>query len=98
MKGWKPTRGWWPALLWGQFWLSSCLLVVQFAIKDPDIKPVMRITAVAIFLLLVGIGLFQPIGARYEAYRYRRKALRVADPRVWFRPMVFIMRPWATHP
>ena len=60
------------------------LVVVQFAIKDPAVKPAMRITAAAIFRLLVGIGLFQPVVARYEAARYRRKALRIAAPRVWF--------------
>ena len=58
--------------------------VVQFAVKDPDVKPVMQFTAVGIFLLLVGIGLFQPMVARYNANCYRRKALRVAEPRVWF--------------
>ena len=70
--------------IYGAILAIILLVVVQFAIKDPDIKPVMRITAVAIFLLLVGIGLFQPVYERYQAYRYRRKALRVVEPRVWF--------------
>ena len=60
------------------------LLVVQFAIKDPEVRPIMRITAGAIFLLLVGIGFFQPLFARYQAQRYERRALRVGAPRVWF--------------
>ena len=58
--------------------------VVQFAVKDPDIKPMLQFTAVGIFLLLVGIGLFEPLVERYNANCYRRKALRVAEPRVWF--------------
>ena len=55
-----------------------------FAIDEPDVKTGMWIGAVAVFLLLLGIGLFQPTIARYNAYRYRRKALRVLEPRVWF--------------
>ena len=58
--------------------------VVQFAVKDPDVKPMLQFTAVGIFLLLVGIGLFEPVVERYNANHYRRKALRVAEPRVWF--------------
>jgi hypothetical protein len=34
--------------------------VVQFAVKDPEVKSELMITAVGIFLLLVGIGLFEP--------------------------------------
>ena len=55
-----------------------------FAIDEPEIKSAMWITAVAVFLLLLGIGLFQPKVARYNATRYYRKALRVAEPHVWF--------------
>ena len=58
--------------------------VGAFAIDEPELKSIMWITAVAVFLLLLGIGLFQPKVARYNANRYRRKALRVAEPRVWF--------------
>jgi len=57
-----------------------------FVVDDPDVGSVILISAVAIFLLLVGIGLFQPVFARYKAYLYRHKALRVAEPRVWFGP------------
>ncbi len=60
------------------------LAVVQFAVKDPDVKPILQFTALGIFLLLVGMGLFEPIVARYKANSYRRKALRVTEPRVWF--------------
>ena len=55
-----------------------------FVIDDPDTKSMFWFIAVAVFLLLLGIGLFQPTVARYKANRYRRKALRVAKPRVWF--------------
>ncbi len=55
-----------------------------FAIEDPEIKSAMWITAIAVFFLLLGIGLFQPMVARYNADRYRRKCLRIAEPRVWF--------------
>ena len=60
------------------------IAVGVFAMDEPELKSAMWITAVAVFLLLLGIGLFQPMVARYDAYRYRRKALRVAEPRVWF--------------
>ena len=60
------------------------LAIIHFAVKDPDVKPSLQFTAVGIFLLLVGIGLFEPIVIRYNENRYRSKALRVAEPRVWF--------------
>lgn len=60
------------------------LAIIHFAVKDPDVKTILQFTAVGIFLLLVGIGLFEPVVIRYNADRYRRKALRVAEPRVWF--------------
>jgi hypothetical protein len=60
------------------------IVVAEFAMDGPALKSTMRITAVAVFLLLLGIGLFQPMAARYNANRYRRKCLRVAEPRVWF--------------
>lgn len=55
-----------------------------FFIDDPELKPVIWIVAVIIFLLFLGAGLFQPTIARYNAFRYRRKALCVLEPRVWF--------------
>lgn len=58
--------------------------VGAFAIDEPELKSVMWITALAVFLLLLGIGLFQPTLARTNANRYRRKAMRAAEPRVWF--------------
>lgn len=60
------------------------IAVGVFAVEDPDVKTGMWIGAVAVFLLLLGIGLFQPKIAHYNANRYCRKALRVLEPRVWF--------------
>jgi hypothetical protein len=60
------------------------IAVGVFAIDEPEIKSMIWIIAVAVFLLLFGIGLFQPMTARYDAYRYRQKALRVFEPRVWY--------------
>jgi hypothetical protein len=39
-----------------------------------------------VFLLFVGAGLFQPLAERYKADKYRRKALRFPEPRIWFGP------------
>jgi hypothetical protein len=65
--------------------LAIILIAVGiFAMDEPELKSTMWITAAAVFLLLLGIGLFQPMAARYNADRYRRKCLRVAEPRVWF--------------
>ncbi|MBN1264996.1 MAG: hypothetical protein JXA25_05840 [Anaerolineales bacterium] len=65
--------------------LAIILIAVgMFAMDEPELKSIMWITAAAVFLLLLGIGLFQPLEARYNADRYRRKCLRVAEPRVWF--------------
>jgi hypothetical protein len=55
-----------------------------FAIDDPDIKSMFWLIAGAVFLISLSAGLFQPKVARYNADHYRRKALRVAEPRVWF--------------
>ena len=55
-----------------------------FVVDDPELKPMIWIVAVIIFLLFLSAGLFQPMIARYNAFRYRRKALRVLEPRVWF--------------
>ena len=60
------------------------IAVGVFAIDEPEIKLMMWIIAVVVFILLLGIGLFQPSVARHNANRYRRKALRVSEPRVWF--------------
>ncbi|MFC2093577.1 hypothetical protein ACFLSV_06725 [Bacteroidota bacterium] len=65
--------------------LAVILLAVgTFAIQDPLGNTIVRICAVAVFLLLLGVGLFQPVVARYNAQRYRHKALQVPEPRVWF--------------
>jgi hypothetical protein len=65
--------------------LGAILLgVVTFVIQDEGVKPYLRITAGGVFLLLLGVGLVQPLQERRKARRYRRKALRVQQPRVWF--------------
>ncbi|RLD94716.1 MAG: hypothetical protein DRJ13_14675, partial [Bacteroidetes bacterium] len=55
-----------------------------FAIEVPEIKIMMWVIALIVFLLFLGVGLFQPMVAKYNAERYCRKALWVAEPRVWF--------------
>ncbi len=60
-----------------------------FAVKDPVIKIPMRYAAVGLFLFMVGVGLFQPMVEKNKADRYRRKALKFAEPRVWFGPNDF---------
>jgi len=65
--------------------IASILIAVGvFAIDEREIKLMMWIIAVVVFILLLAIGLIQPSVARYNANRYRRKALLVAEPRVWF--------------
>ncbi|MFN2145606.1 MAG: hypothetical protein ACK2T7_09660 [Anaerolineales bacterium] len=61
-------------------------VVGRFAMDDPVGRAAIYYSAVGVFLLLLGIGLFQPVWARYEALRYERKAMRVAAPRVWYGP------------
>jgi len=58
--------------------------VGKYVIKDEQVMPTIFICAGAVLLLLVGAGLFQPIQERNNARKYRRKALRVREPRVWF--------------
>jgi hypothetical protein len=60
------------------------IAVGMFAIEEPEIKIGMWFGAGAVFLLFLGAGLSQPMIARYKANHYRRKCLRVAQPRVWF--------------
>jgi hypothetical protein len=60
------------------------IAVAIFAVDEPVIKNILWILAGVVFLLLLGIGLFQPVLARFKADRYRRKALRIPEPRVWF--------------
>jgi len=70
--------------IFGIVMAMTMIAVGIFVIEDPDVRIAMWIGAVVVFLLLLGIGLFQPVMARYEAYRYQRRALRVSEPRVWF--------------
>jgi len=58
--------------------------VGAFAIHEPQGKTIIRICAVAVFLLCLGVGLCQPVLARYKARRYRHRALRIPEPHVWF--------------
>ena len=65
--------------------IAAILVAVgKFAIKEPQAMPVIWISALAVFLLFLGIGLFQPIQNRRKAQRHRRKAQRVSEPRIWF--------------
>jgi len=69
------------------FVIAVILYVITFfAFKEPEIKIAMRYVAVGLFFLMVGVGYFQPKVAKKEADRYRRKALRIREPRVWFGP------------
>ncbi len=60
------------------------IAIGMFAIDEPEVKTMMWVIALLVFLLFLGVGLFQPLVAKYKADRYRRKALRIAEPRVWF--------------
>lgn len=65
--------------------IAVILVVVgKFVIREPEAMPVIWACAVGVFLLMLGIGAFQPIQQRRKARRYARKALRVAAPRIWF--------------
>jgi hypothetical protein len=65
--------------------IATVLVVVGiFAIGDAQIMPIIWVSALAVFLLLVGVGLFQPIQRRRQAQRYQDKAIRFRDPHVWF--------------
>ncbi|VAW41571.1 hypothetical protein MNBD_CHLOROFLEXI01-2142 [hydrothermal vent metagenome] len=67
------------------FVISAILVGVgKFVIKDEQAMPAILITAGAVLLLLLGVGLIQPIQKRYQAQKYRRKALQTLTPRVWF--------------
>ena len=61
-------------------------VITFFAFDDPEIKTAMRYVAVGLFLFMVGVGYFQPRVAKNEAGRYRSKALKIREPRVWFGP------------
>ena len=65
--------------------IAGILVAVgKFAIKDVQAMPVILIVAVAVFLLFVGVGLFQPVQGRNKARKFRQKALQILEPRVWF--------------
>lgn len=70
----------------GAFLALIMIAVGTFAIQDPTGKLVLWIGAGAVFLLLLFVGLVQPLTDRLESVRYRRKALTIAEPRVWYGP------------
>jgi len=84
--GQNPYSGVIASSIFGLIIASIMIAITFFAIKDPEIKVALRISAGFVFLLLVGIGLFQPLADKYRAGRYRQKALRIAEPHVWFGP------------
>jgi hypothetical protein len=70
----------------GAVFAAAILVMARFAAQRPEHQELMNLSAAGVFLLLLGIGLFQPIAARLRAAAYRRRALRVSEPRVWFGP------------
>jgi hypothetical protein len=60
------------------------VIITILVVDDPQTKIALRFGAVAVFLLFLGVGLFQPLVARSKAEHYRRKALSIAEPRVWY--------------
>jgi hypothetical protein len=67
------------------FIIAVILVVVgKFVIREPEAMPIIWACAVGVFLLMFGVGAYQPIKQRIKARRYARKALRVAAPRIWF--------------
>jgi threonine/homoserine/homoserine lactone efflux protein len=70
--------------IFGIIFAAIMLAVGAFAFQDPQGKTIIQICALVVFLVFLGVGLFQPVVARFKARRYRRKAQRVPEPRVWF--------------
>jgi hypothetical protein len=67
--------------------LGAILIGVgEFVVKVDVEFPIFAIVAVALLILMIGVGLFQPVKERWSARKYRRRALRVLEPRVWFGP------------
>ena len=62
------------------------IIISIFIDKDPDTKNMLRIIAGIVFLMFLGAGLFQPMIDKYKSNRYRQKALKFPEPRVWFGP------------
>ncbi|MBI9046807.1 MAG: hypothetical protein JEZ06_20140 [Anaerolineaceae bacterium] len=83
-KGPKAFMGAIYSSIFGIIFAGIMLAVTEFVIKDVQVKPAMRIGSAAVFLLFLGVGLLQPILARYKAKRYRIKAQLVLEPRVWY--------------
>ncbi len=71
----------------GIFGIVAALIMIIITIFidiDTETKIMLRITAGIVFLMFLGAGLFQPMIDIYKAYRYRQKALKFPEPRVWF--------------
>jgi hypothetical protein len=67
--------------------LAAILFVVgEFVVKVDVGFPIFTAVAGGLLVLMIGVGLFQPVKARWDARKYRRRALRVLEPRVWFGP------------
>ena len=67
--------------------LGAILIVVgEFVVKVDVGFPIFTVVAVALLILMIGVGLFQPVKERWYARKYRRRSLRVQEPRFWFGP------------
>ena len=83
-EGAKPYEGAVNSSIFGLVLAAIMIAAGKFILKDPEIMPTIWVIALAVFLLLLGIGLFQPGYIRLEAEIQRRKAQRVSAPRIWF--------------
>ena len=54
------------------------------AVKNEMMRAVFNACAAGVVLLFASVGLFQPLRESYLSRRRRRRALRVARPRLWF--------------
>ncbi|MBI9049700.1 MAG: hypothetical protein JEZ00_09790 [Anaerolineaceae bacterium] len=71
----------------GAFFCAIMILVGTFIIKNNQIMPAITISAGAIFLIFMSVGLSEPIKARQKAKKYKEQAFRTSAPRVWFGEM-----------
>ena len=85
-EGWEAYTGAIYSSIIGLILAIILIIITFFAVDDPEIKIALYIAAGFVFLLIAGIGLFQPLAAKYRANRYRRKTLKFPEPRVWFGP------------
>jgi hypothetical protein len=67
--------------------LAGILFVVgEFVVKIDVGFPIFTVVAGGLLVLMICVGLLQPVKQRWDAGKYRRRALRVPEPRVWFGP------------